>query len=153
MRGQAHECGTRAVFFLQAAFFSCSLPLLAPAAQSFSLHSLTFPSGAAGRETVERLLKHREQPRCGQHGKRKHFCTNKCPYSLMRQFFVSYEPIKFMLLLSAWAIPDCVEGLSRSTLSGVYVCVQTEFCIGSQPPHQHLWSLLSPVPPCETQTT
>lgn len=117
MRGQAHECSTRAAFFLQAAFFSCSLPLLAPAAQSFSLHSLTFPSGAAGRETVERLLEYREQPRCGQHGKRKCFCTNKCPYSLMRQFFVSYEPINFMLLLSAWAVPDCVEGLSRSTLS------------------------------------
>lgn len=68
----------------------------------------------------------------------------------MRQFFVSYEPIKFMLLLSAWAVPDCVEGLSRSTLSGVYVCIG--FCIGSRPPHQHPWSLLS-VPPCETQTT
>lgn len=54
MRGQAHERSTQAFMFylsLQAAFFSSSLPLLPPAAQSFSLHSPTF-SGAAGREAV-----------------------------------------------------------------------------------------------------
>jgi len=49
---------------------------------------------------------------------------------LSGEFFVFYERVEFIVLLAAWAVPDCVEGLSRAMLRAVYV--QTEFCIGSQ---------------------
>lgn len=58
-------------FFLPAAFFSCCLPRLPPAALLFPPHSPGSPLGAAGREAAKCLLKRRQEPRCSQHGKEK----------------------------------------------------------------------------------